>query len=211
MKRLGRIVSATGFGLLSWTGVAVAQTAGSAQQGNAPPPSSGSAAGQPSSSTVGQVMSASATVEKVNLQKRDVSLKDSDGNEFVVNVPAEVSRLDAVKKGDRVSVTYKQSLALSLKKGGTMSAPSETQMSERNAGNLPGGSMGRQISAAVKVTKVDPENNKITFRDSSGTIDTINVTDPAMQSDLKQLKAGDKIRATYTEAVAMSVTPKNKE
>ncbi len=206
MNRLGRIVSATGIGLLSWTGVALAQSAGDAQQ-----PSSGSAAAQPSTS-VGQVMSASATVEKVDLTKRDISLKGSDGNEFVVNVPENISRLDAVKKGDQVTVTYKQSLALSLKKGGgTLSAPSETQMSERNAGNLPGGAMGRQISAAVKVTKVDPDNNTITFKNASGTTDTINVTDPAMQSDLKQLKPGDKIRATYTEAVAMSVTPKNKE
>jgi Cu/Ag efflux protein CusF len=200
-----RIVSVAGIGLAACLsgGVALAQSPSSDNP-------SGSAGGSPTSS-VGEVMRASGTVQKVDMEKRDISLKDNRGEEFVVNVPEDVTRLDAVKKGDRVTLTYKQSLALSLKKAGEAMAPGETEMAARKPGALPGGMAGRQITASAKVTKVDPSNNKLTIRTADGTTDTINVTDPQIQADMKQIKVGDKIQATYTEAVAMSVTPKNKE
>ncbi|HEY2745705.1 MAG TPA: hypothetical protein VGL86_13815 [Polyangia bacterium] len=221
MTRVGRFVTATGVGLLSWAGVAVAQQPSHTQQPSntqqqQQQPSntqqqqqpSGMQQQQPSETVMGQVITASATVQSVDMKKRDVSLKDADGNQFVVNVPSDVVGLDTLKKGDRVGVTYKQSLALALKKSGAATAPSETEIAARNANQ--GGVMGRQITASVKVTKVDPQNNKITFRDAAGKTDTINVNDPDIQSQLNQIKPGDKIQATYTQAIAMSVTPKNK-
>lgn len=214
MQRIQRAVSATGIGLLTWLtmGTAFAQQPSAKDTGQPSAKDTGQqpSTGQMPSSTVGEIMTASATVQKVDVKKRDVSLKDAQGNEFVVNVPEDVTRLENVKKGDKVTVTYKQSLALSLKKGGAMT-PSETQMAERQAGNLPGGGAGRQITASVKVMKVDPEANKITVKDADGKTDTINVSDPQLQSQMKEIKPGDRIQATYTQAVAMSVQPKNKE
>jgi len=230
MRKL--FLSTTGVGLATWLtmGVGLAQQPSTNDTGRQPmggdtqqQQPSGTERQQPSgmqqqqrggtpSSVVGEVMTATATVEKVNMDKHNVSLKDNEGNEFVVNVPEDVTRLDNVKKGDQVRVTYKQSLALSLKKGGEgAAAPSETQMRERAGGNLPGGMMGRQITTSAKITKIDPSANKLTVKTPDGTTDTINVSDPAMQADMKKLKVGDKIQATYTEAVAMSVTPKSKE
>lgn len=229
MQRIQRAVS-TGIGLLTFLAVGVAwaqqpstndtgtqpsntqpSTRDTGTQPGAQQPSTGAQRQQPMpSSTVGEVISATATVQSVDMKKRDVQLKDAEGNEFTLNVPEDVTRLDNIKKGDKVTVTYKQSLALALKKGGSLT-PSETQMAARKAGNLPGGMMGRQITASVKVVKVDPEANKLTVKMNDGKTDTINVSDPQLQSQMKDIKPGDRIQASYTEAVAMSVTPKNKE
>lgn len=222
MKRMRGFVGAAGIAVVtSLTGVAVAQ------QPSSPPPGAGgkptdsqtaSPTGSPTGSPTagepttvsGEVMSTTQTVQKVDLKKRELSLKDDAGDQIMVQVPEDVSRLDAVKKGDKITLTYKQSLALSLKKGGKAATPSELSMAERKPGELPGGAVGRQITASAKVTKVDPEKNKLTIRTPDGKTDTINVSNPDLQSDLKQIKVGDRIQATYTEAVAMSVTPKNK-
>jgi Cu/Ag efflux protein CusF len=160
-----------------------------------------------------QKTSVSATVEKVDVKKRELSLKDEQGNSFMVEVPEDVTRLDAIKKGDKINLDYIESMTLSLKRPekGEMPTSSEAKMSERAPGPLPGGSMGRTITATAMVTKIDVANNKVTIKGPEGKMDTINVSDPSLQPELSKLKKGDRIQATYTEAMAISVTPKNKE
>jgi hypothetical protein len=165
------------------------------------------------SQTTTQKMSASATVEKIDIKKRELSLKDEQGNQFMVEVPEDVTRFENIKKGDKVNVDYYESVALSLKKPekGEKPSASEMTMSGRAAGNLPGGMTGRRITATATVTKVDVANNKVSIKAPDGKMDTITVSDPGLQSDLGKLKKGDRIQATYTEAMAITVSPKNKE
>lgn len=157
-----------------------------------------------------QKMSATATVEKVDTADRELTLKDAQGDSFQVQVPQDVKRFEAIKKGDRVRVDYYQSLALSLKKegmGDKERGVEETTRAERTPGKLPGGIAARTISGQVEVVKVDRGANKLTIKTPDGEQDTINVTDPAMQQNLDKLQKGDRIHATYSQAVAISVTP----
>lgn len=156
-------------------------------------------------------MSATATVEKVDAKKRTLLLKDDSGDEFKVNVPEKVSRLDAIKKGDTITLDYYEAVTLSLKRTDAKPSASETAMAERTPGKLPGGMVAKKVSATVEVTNVDKAENELTIKGPSGELDTIKVSDPAMQAELENVKAGDRIKATYTEAVAISVTPKKKE
>ena len=158
-------------------------------------------------------MTATATVEKVDTKKRQLSLKDDQGNTFKVNVPQEVERFDQIKKGDKITVDYYSSVALALKKGANGKAPSarETAMAERTPGPLPGGMVARKVTATAEIVKVDKTENKVTVKTPSGEMETIHVTDPAMQADLAKLKKGDKIQASYAEAVAITVTPQQKQ
>jgi hypothetical protein len=168
------------------------------------------AADQPSQMTA-RKMSASATVEKVNSSKRELSLKDDQGNKFMVQVPDSVSRFDAIKTGDHINVDYYESVALSLKKpSDTQPSANESTMTARAAGNLPGGMVARNITASAEVMKVDKADNKVTIKGPGGNVDTINVSDPMVQADLGKLNKGDRIQARYTEALAISVTPKDK-
>jgi Cu/Ag efflux protein CusF len=191
-----------GLALATWTtaGVAIADEKGAATQA-------------PEQKTMAQKMSATARVEKVDLKKRELTLKDDQGNTFMMDVPEDVTGLDKVKKGDKIDVDYYESVTLALKKpqAGETPQANEQIVAERSAGGLPGGAMGRKITATVTVAKVDPSANKVTIKAPDGTMDTINVSDPSLQSELPKIKKGDRIKASYTEAMAISVAPKNKE
>jgi Cu/Ag efflux protein CusF len=152
--------------------------------------------------------SATATVEKIDTKNRQLTLNDDQGNSFKLDVPASVTRFDSIKKGDKIAVDYYSSIALSLK-GNDATPPSEgtTTMKERTPGALPGGLMARKITASVEVMNVDKTANKLTIKGPNGDLDTVDVRDPSMQADLAKIKKGDKIHASYMEAVAVTVKP----
>ena len=158
-------------------------------------------------------MSMTATVDKVDAKKRHVMLTDDQGNKFKVEVPKQAMKnLESLKPGDKITADYYSSVALKLQKG-EKGAPGaeETAMMERKAAKLPGGLMAKKVSATVEVEKVDTSANTITVKSPMGESDTIKVTDPAMQSQLANIKPGDKIQASYAEAIAVKVTPSSKQ
>ena len=155
-----------------------------------------------------QVISLTATIDKVDPQKHEVFIKGPDGNPVMVQVPENVQNLDNLKPGDQVQLDYYQSVALSLaKKTGPMM--SEGTFSAKPAsGNMPGGMMGQQIEATAKVKKVDLDKNTVTIMGPQGKMDTITVKDPQLKQELSKVKAGDAINVTYTEAMAITASPK---
>jgi hypothetical protein len=158
-----------------------------------------------------QRMSATGTVQKIDMSKREMTIKDSQGNTFMVTVPKDLPRFEAVKAGDKINLDYYQSMALTLNKASAQPGTNETAIVQPFSGNLPGGIVGKKITATVEVTNVDRANNKVMVKAADGTTDTINVTDPSMRSQLASLKAGDRIQVSYSEATAISFTPAGKE
>ncbi len=162
--------------------------------------------------TVGKKLTATATVDKVDLKGRHLTLKTERGKTFTIEVPDSVKRLDEIKPGDRITVDYYESVGVSLKKaeGSAQPGAGETTVTERRAGKLPSGAVAHTVTATVEVMAIDRANNKVMVKRPNGDIDTIDVTDPAMQADLANLKEGDRIQATYTEAAAISVQRSSK-
>lgn len=167
--------------------------------------------GKQGKQVMAQEMTVNATVEKVDKDKRMLTLKTEKGNTVQVKIPEKVQGLDKLKTGDHLSIDYFQSMALALKKpeAGAKPGATETTMTERTAGPLPGGMAARKITATVEVMKVDKDNNEVTIKAPNGQEHTIKV-DESMASDLDKIKTGDRIKANYTEAVAISVTPQGK-
>lgn len=160
------------------------------------------------SQTMSRQKSATATVVAVDTQNRELTLRDERGNVFTIDIPAEVRRLDEIKKGDRLEVSYYESFGLTWKKStrGSSSRITETETLKRRETPLPSGVITHQITADVQIVSVDRANNEVTIKTPTGHLDTISVTDPAMQKKLGELHAGDRIQATYTEALAVSVS-----
>jgi Cu/Ag efflux protein CusF len=167
----------------------------------------GQAGGNPTA-MAGQLITASAKVDKVDIDKHELTLKSEEGKPFTINVPDSVSRLDNVKPGDKVRVSFYESVAVSLKKPGTAQIGEEkTTAMGKAAGNLPGGAVAQQITTTAKITNVSPSKDELTIEGPGGKSNTIKVDDPQVQSQLSRLKVGDKIQTTYTQAMATSVTP----
>lgn len=207
MKRINVCVCVLGLGL---AGMASAQPPSEQQQ----QPSDQQQGAQdrsgmkPSESMLqAQKTSASATVMKVDKANRQLTLKTDDGKTLTMSVPAGVKRLDEIKVGDHINVDYYEAIALSLTKPGAPAPKGgeETRIMRGN-GKLPNGVIAKKVTGMVTVVNVDTSSNMLTVRRPNGDMETIHVTDPALQSQLAKIKEGDKIRATYTQAAVVTVT-----
>ena len=152
-----------------------------------------------------QIKETVATVESVDAKKRQVMLRDAAGREHALVLGPEVRNVDQLKKGDRVTVQYAESLSLKLVKNGK-ELPSRTDTSDvarSQPGAKPGGIVAEQINVTADVIAVDADKKTVTLKGPNRTVD-LTVTDPAQ---LALIKVGDKINAVYTQAVAVDVKP----
>jgi hypothetical protein len=146
-------------------------------------------------------------VTGIDRSNRTVSLQNAEGEKRTVNVPTGVKAYDTLKVGDRIDIDYYEAMAISMLPPGTKPSMSErTSGTRMGAGGGPA-TVGRETSISAEVTHVDVANNKVSFKGPKGQVRTVSVEDPAMQKRLPNLKPGQVVQFTYTEAVAASIRP----
>jgi Cu/Ag efflux protein CusF len=161
-------------------------------------------AGDKPGAEVSDLIVVTATVEKIDMSTREVTLKGSDGKLETITVGPEARNLGQVKAGDVVTMKYYQSLAIFVAPPGGEPSVSETTEVERAAlGKKPAGQVTNVTQATVTVQAVDLANRTVTVKGPKGNITTLKVGDHVKR--LNEVKAGDQIVARYTEAVAISV------
>lgn len=156
---------------------------------------------------VTRTINATATVENVDRQHRELTMRKTDGSLLTISVPESMSRFDQLKPGDRVDVAYNSALAVEMHRPGSATATVQRHSMQQSPGKRPGGVAARQRTGVVEVVSVDPDRNEITIMNPTGQNRTITVRDPEYQKMLRTLAPGDRLDVTYTEAVAVSVTP----
>jgi len=156
-----------------------------------------------------QVATVSAKVVAVDKDKRLVTLQGPLGNQFRVVAGKEVRNFDQIKAGDELVVTHVEALTLELKKGGDgIRERVESQGAARApAGAKPGMAEVNRVSVVANVVAVNTRAQTITLRGVEHTLD-LRVPD---KNQLKLIKVGDQVQATYTEAVAVSMEPAAKK
>jgi hypothetical protein len=170
------------------------QQGGQGQQG-APEPQSPS----PDQTTT-QVTNATLKVEKVDKANHIVTFDDPRGGTFDVKAGPDIN-LEKVKAGEMLDVTYYQETAVAVTKQGQQ-APMMKQTTTNR-----GGVTARQTTITAQVVSIDHENNVVRVKGPGGQMHTLEVTDPGMQARLKDLKAGDNVTISYTQAVALTAQP----
>jgi len=160
----------------------------------------------PGKAGVAQTISVTATITAINRDTRTVQLKTDQGRETSVVAGPEVKNFDRLKVGDKVDVAYVEAFALELKKGGGQPVARTEYGSVGTApvGGTPGADAGRQVVIVADVVDVDAATQTVTLRGPQRTVN-LRVRDP---EQFKLIAKGDQIEATYTEAAAISVTPK---
>jgi hypothetical protein len=156
-----------------------------------------------------KVVTGTATVEAIDLEKRIVTLKRADGSVFDLAVGKEARNLPQVKVGDEVVVKYYESIAVQVTKPG---AAEGSQVKETVArakpGEKPGGAVTKQVTVTATVEKIDKKKMIATLRGPEGKVVDVKVRNP---KNLENVNVGDQVVITYTEAVAVSVEkPKKK-
>lgn len=145
-------------------------------------------------------------VSGIDRAKRSVTLTNAEGERNTMSVPSDVKAYETLKVGDRVDVDYQESLAVSLAPTGTKPSMTEKVVGSPMGANSPGGA-AREMQISAEVISVDAANNKVTFKGPKGNRKTVTVSDPALQRKLTNLKPGQVVQFTYTEAMAAGIRP----
>jgi len=155
-----------------------------------------------------ETVEVAATITAIDAATRAVTLKGPQGKEMTITAGPEVKNFAQMKVGDQVKVKYVEALTLELKKGST--APvARTDTAAAGAakpGERPAGAVGRQVTVMAEVVALDPAKQVVTLRGPQRTLD-LKVADP---EQFKRVAKGDRVEATYTEAVAIAVEPAKK-
>jgi Cu/Ag efflux protein CusF len=157
-----------------------------------------------------ETVSVRATVKRVDLKSRMVTLVGPQGNTLTLKVSDEVANLPTVKPGAKVNVRYYASTAYVLSSpGAKLPDDSLTAAGVRTApGQTPGGAVGTRLVVTGLVVGVDTGAHKIDLvNPSGGQVRTISVVTPEGQQNLKLVKVGDTITAVISEALAIALDP----
>jgi Cu/Ag efflux protein CusF len=160
--------------------------------------------------TAERMSSETVVVSGIDRAKRTVTLTNSDGERETMNVPSDVKAYDTLKVGDHVDIDYYESMAVSLAPPGSKPSMTERTSGSRMGEGGGGAVAGRETTITAQVISVDVPNNKVTFKGPKGNRRTVTVSDPTMQKKLPNLKPGQNVQFTYTEAIAASIRPSAK-
>lgn len=170
------------------------------------PKATGAIATVPGKGVAVRYVTAKATVESVDPKTRTVALKSASGHVHSVVAGDEVRNFDQIKAGDTVSVKYMESLTLELKKDGKSiaGATHDAAVNRSEPGQKPGGSVAHQVTVVADVVGLDAKTHTISLKGPSGDVVDLPLKDP---EQFKLVKKGDQVEATYTEALAVALTP----
>jgi hypothetical protein len=147
-----------------------------------------------------------ASVQAINPDAREVTLKGPLGNSVTFTVDQRVKRLKDVKVGDLVQADYYISVAAELRKP-TPEEEKEPLVVLGAGGKAPPGTSPaagglRRFKVVTTIEGLDRSTETVTVKGPLGNYLTVRVADPAI---LTQLRIGENIVVTYTEALAISL------
>jgi Cu/Ag efflux protein CusF len=146
-----------------------------------------------------------ATVEKIDLDKRKVTVLLDDGKHKTLKLGDGIRNLDQVRVGDHVKLTYAEEMIVLV--GQTKEAAGEAAaglVAIAPKGSLPGGVMVETTSLTGKVLAVDAEKRKVVLEEPDGKKKTMKLSKKV--TNLDQLKPGETIDMVVTEALAIEMT-----
>lgn len=159
----------------------------------------------PGKAAAAEVVKIAAMVTAVDKATRTVTLKGPKGNELSVIAGPEVKNFDQIKAGDQVTLEYVEALSLQLKKGGgaAVARTEKAGVAAAKPGEKPAGAVGREVTVVADVVDVNAQSQVVTLKGPQRTVE-LKVKDP---EQFKLIKKGDQVEATYTEAMALVVSP----
>ena len=172
----------------------------------AQPQVKGAVATAPGQAAAAAVVTATATIDAIDPATRTVKLKMANGEMRSFVAGEEVRNFAQLKVGDKVNMKCMESVTLDLKKDGkaVVGRTETSSMARAQPGEKPGGVMQRDITAVVNVVNVDAQKKIVQVKTAKGEVIDLPVQDP---EQLKLVKKGDQVQATYTQALAVSVEP----
>lgn len=157
-----------------------------------------------------RTVKATAVVTAIDVASRSVTLKTPSGQTQTFTAGPEVKRLDEVAIGDTILVEYEEGLVLEFQSAGDKTvAPEAVVVGDRAAKDQPaGGAVAAGVRATVTVTAIDAANRMVVFQGPGGQFHQVKA---GPKVKLERLKIGDRLLATYIQAVAITLEKASKK
>jgi len=149
----------------------------------------------------GQTETVTATVEAVEQSSRTVVIRTANGELRTVELGPN-AQISQIKVGDKVNATYYENVIVRKKPAGEPDVDTLEAAGHRN-NTKAGGTIGLQQVVTATVSAVDLNVPSISLTGPRGWTYSTKVHD---KKALEQLKVGDKVDLTWTQAVLVSVT-----
>lgn len=160
-----------------------------------------------------QTTTVNAVVETVDPVSRELLLRGDGGSQsgplLSMIVGSHVQRLNEIRPGDRVTVTYYQALAAKVVSplAGSNQAFAGVALDRNDTAERPGGEVTRVRSGRVTITAVDPASGTVSFIAPDNRPRTVVAKNADVLAFIRQLRVGQQVDIVYEEALAISVQP----
>ena len=142
------------------------------------------------------------TVDTIDKDKRVVVLRTAEGKFDTIEVPASAKRFDELKVGDKVSVTYNNSVAVRPHPPGTPPINTGATATSMGMEQRPGGTTTVQREMTATVDSIDPKNSAVTLVGPNGWKYIRRVVDPAV---FQKVKVGDQVDIMWNTDLTVKV------
>ncbi len=149
-----------------------------------------------------------AVVKAVDMNTRKLTLTMPDGMERTFVIDKRVKKLGQVKPGDVVTARYYEAVSVKLNKTKVPAGVTVEGAVGRDEKSVkPAGFAGRQVTTTATIDKIHDNGKWVTLRMPDGHAEDVKVRDKQNLAKIKkgEVKEGDQIEITYTQALAISV------
>ncbi len=148
----------------------------------------------------------SATVTKIDMKTRKVTLKRADGRLVTIRAGDAVKNLAQVRVGDQVVATYQEAIVAEVRPPTAEEKANPALVEEVAAAAIPGekpaGAEAVRMRLVGTIAAINESTREVTLSVRDGGTVTAPVRDP---ENLKKIKVGDQVTVTVTEAIAIAV------
>ena len=154
-------------------------------------------------------LSATVTVESVDLATRKVTVRKEDGQSTSFIAPEEVRNLPQLKAGDTLEATYLVATEFTQAKRGQKTLENELVQVEARAaeGQMPAAGVVNKLVVTGAVVGVDTANSILKLVNlDGGQVHSFPVESAEGKEMLAKLKPGDRLTAEITESLVIGAT-----
>src|SRR5260221_3008176 len=151
-----------------------------------------------------------AKITAIDAATRTVTIVGPKGNSVSLVAGDNVKNFAQMKVGDEVVLRYMEAVSVALEKSTADRSMTQTTSGPMAAapGAMPAVGATKTTTIVANVQSVDAAAQSVVLEGPGGKYVEVKVKDPAV---FKQVKANDKVKITYTEAVLLNVeTPATK-
>ena len=149
----------------------------------------------------------SAVVEAVEQSSRTVVLRMQNGELRTLIAPSDVARFNEIKVGDTVSATVYDNIVIRKKQPGEPDVDTLSAALTPGGGAKPGATAAVQQTITATITAIDMNTPSISLSGPRGWSYSSKVQD---KKALAQVKVGDKVDITWTDATLVSLAAAKK-